>query len=148
MTKLSHEQRFLQYVPVRVIGECWLWQGFTVISGTGPRGRFFYMGKNQHASRVSYMLFVGPLTGGDEAAHTCDNGLCVNPSHLFKTDHAGNMADMACKGRSRSDSNSVSHKLTFEQVTQIKQRLANGESAPSIARDFNVTAQAIRYHKQ
>lgn len=35
-------------------------------------------------------------------------------------------------------------KLTEEDVREIKQRLASGETSPSIARDFNVNARSIR----
>jgi hypothetical protein len=34
--------------------------------------------------------------------HRCDNPPCTNPSHLFLGDAAANGADMASKGRARS----------------------------------------------
>ena len=37
-----------------------------------------------------------------------------------------------------------SAKLTFSKVYRIKQRLANGDSHPSIAKDYKVAANSIR----
>ena len=31
--------------------------------------------------------------------HTCDNGRCINPNHIFLSNHKGNMRDAVLKGR-------------------------------------------------
>jgi hypothetical protein len=46
--------------------------------------------------------FGDALTHDDVIAHHCDNRLCRQPLHLFKTDIAGNNRDMFAKGRGRT----------------------------------------------
>jgi hypothetical protein len=48
---------------------------------------------------LAYAAYKGDVFPGDRICHTCDNPKCLNPSHLFKSDQKGNIADCLAKGR-------------------------------------------------
>lgn len=97
------KKRFLMFV--KVVGECWEWQG-------GKRGRgygsFKFNGKDMIASRVAWLIFRGEIPPGNGhhgtcVLHKCDNPPCVNPDHLFLGSNRDNAIDAAKKGRKRMD---------------------------------------------
>lgn len=106
---MNASERFLQYVGMPTESGCRLWSGYSVETDTGPRGRFYYKGRNQWAPRVAFLLFKGPLAPNEKACHTCDVGLCVEPSHLFKGSDADNAADKVRKGRAYRASQVQTH---------------------------------------
>jgi hypothetical protein len=71
---------------------CWGWRG-----DFDHEGRPVY--KFQKAYRVSYALYRGPITGGEDIHHKCFNRQCVNPAHLQKLTKAEHKA----KHRGHSD---------------------------------------------
>jgi hypothetical protein len=71
---------------------CWRWTGYATPSGYG-------MHQDLIASRVSYVLAVGPISAGLFVCHRCDNPICVRPDHLFLGTHSDNMRDAMAKGR-------------------------------------------------
>lgn len=75
---------------------CWEWLGSR---GCGGRyGRFGFNGRNALAHRVSYIIYRSEVPLGMSICHSCDNGLCVNPGHLWIGTHAENMKDKEIKG--------------------------------------------------
>lgn len=85
---------------------CWLWKGTR--SGTTNRIQYGQVlianveGGGRHftnAHRVAYELWKGPIPQGLHVCHTCDNGLCVNPDHLFVGTWRDNCLDKVRKGR-------------------------------------------------
>lgn len=116
---------------------CWNWiaakhsskkYGIVGFAGLGP----------QLAHRVSWMIFRGEDPAEMFVCHKCDNGLCVNPSHLFLGTATDNMRDMENKGRSRHP-RCEKHgraKLTTKDVEKIRQLHANGMAIRAVARKF------------
>ncbi len=105
--------------------ECWNWQG-----GTRPNGKGVLYGRHHlsngsviGAHRFAFQQVTGVLPVGMFVCHTCDNPLCVNPSHLFLGNHADNMRDMVAKGRSfkgAGENKKGRALLTNEQATELR----------------------------
>lgn len=144
-TAVPLKERFWSHVNKNGANGCWEWS---------PRNKARYgrikvnkTDKNHGsaAHRVAYEVFVGPIPKGMEVCHTCDNGYCVNPKHLFLGTHRDNMDDMKRKGRKYGLTGefSSSAKLTWEQVNTIRS-IKGLYSAQELAKDFNVCARTIR----
>lgn len=81
---------------------CWGWTGSVhLMCGKWPRARLNFAGKcSVYANIASWFIHHGSWPpSGMEVCHTCDNGLCTNPAHLFLGTHKENMIDCANKNR-------------------------------------------------
>lgn len=121
---------------------CWYWLGYLC---RFSRGRF-ELGKYQWlAYQASYELFRGPILNGLFCCHHCDNGMCVNPHHIFLGTVQDNADDFMRKGRPRKctkgERNSTT-KLNNEQVLMIRE-LRGYLSNRSIAARFQVSESTI-----
>jgi hypothetical protein len=121
-------------------GDCWLWTS-ALMDGYGA---FSYRGRTIRAHRVAYELAhpdedIGPWA----VLHTCDNGACVNPRHLFLGTLGDNNRDRAQKRRSARGERNAKAKLTANAVREIRRRHAGGESKESLGRHFGVSGVAI-----
>lgn len=112
---------------------CWYWIGATIAPGYG-------MCWNGHkvvkAHRFSYELYKGkiPKTKNPHdscVCHTCDNGLCVNPDHLWIGTNQENMDDMVRKGRVKS-------KITEDQAREILSLYKGGKGPLAISKAMNI----------
>lgn len=113
-------ERFNAYVGERGSG-CWEWTGYRDPNGYG---RLNIENVPVLAHRIAWETHFGPLTSADHICHRCDNPACVRPEHLFKGDHAMNMADKMAKKRHRYGvSRGADHgcaKLTEDDVRDIR----------------------------
>ena len=96
------------------------------------------------ASRAAYTAWIGPIPDGQFVCHRCDNPPCINPKHLFLGTPHDNSADMAAKHRSANGEWKRTHKLTDDQVAEIRSRYAEGGvTQRQLAEEFGVSQQLV-----
>ena len=111
---------------------CWEWTAATDKDGYGVLG----VGRKLlKAHRISYMLAYDVTPEFDDmlVCHTCDNPLCVNPSHLFLGTNKDNVVDSVKKGRRYKA-------LTPQQVREIRKSKARGVD---LAEQYGVTPPTV-----
>lgn len=128
--------------PITEVG-CWVWMGAVSNAGYGICAS--EKKKTSSAHKVAYEAFVGKIPEGMVVAHTCDNRLCVNPSHLWLATHKQNSQDMVKKGRSAKGEKCGKSKLTDEQVKFIRK---SNLSHRKLGEMFNVSHANIGYVKR
>lgn len=135
---------FLAKVCVLTSDECWPWLG-KVRSKKYPYGKITLGRVRWYAHRLSFLLHNGYLPEDGEICHSCDNPNCVNPKHLFHDSHTGNMQDAARKGRMRRLKGEANgrHKLTENEVAEIRKLKFYRGLRARLARQFNVTSGTI-----
>lgn len=151
--------RFWSKVKIGEPNSCWEWQanknnkgyGLFRPGGTAPKvlaHRFVY--EHHHGCTL-------PKGQSVVIMHTCDNPICVNPSHLSLGTMKTNYDDMAAKGRRRivctvanlgppkRGSACPQAKLTEEMVRKIRADIAGGEPTRAVARRLGMNASTIRH---
>ncbi len=128
--------------------ECWVWVAGSRAKGYGlvalPSGSAL-------AHRVAYVDAYGPLPPGVLVLHTCDNPLCVRPSHLFTGTHIDNMRDMARKGRGSTQiyrgivagERNGRAVLTAADVAAIRVMRGHGATIVAIAQVYGVSKSTV-----
>lgn len=103
------------------LGPCWDWAPAKKSRyGTICRTKLAHSEIKAH--RASWILHYGPIPEGLEVCHKCDNGRCVNPSHLWVGTHTDNMRDMIAKNRrssARGERSGMS-KFTERQIREMR----------------------------
>lgn len=81
------------------------------------------------------------VPAGYVVRHKCDNPKCVNPAHLEIGTQKDNIHDAIRRGRRNAFGR---QKLSPEKVLEIRRRAAAGESAETIAPDFDLKPHSVR----
>lgn len=146
--------RFWSKVEKKEGDSCWEWIGCKDAHGYGEFPTKFRK-KHTRGHQMSWIIHFGEIPDGLGVLHRCDNPSCVNPKHLFLGTQADNNRDMNEKGRRRSrflygenhpqhGTNSKFHKLTEDQVKEIRRLKLTGEyTLREIAEMFGVTHGVI-----
>lgn len=142
MKSLRVLNRFEIKITKGLADECWLWTSATT---DGRYGVFWFNGGNVFAHRFAYELYVGVIPDGMCVCHHCDNGMCVNPSHLFLGTHKDNAADCAAKGRRKRNDGIFNPraKLNPDDIKEIWNLWRTGMFHKDIAKRFGVGREAI-----
>ena len=124
---------FWRLVAVGNPDECWPWQGYRDEHGYGW---FQYGGPMRPAHELALSFTTGEeRLPGLETCHACHNPPCCNPNHLRFDTRQGNVDDAVAAGRHYRPS---LRKLTDEQITTIRQRLAGGARQQDLADQYGV----------
>jgi len=119
--------------------DCWQWLGPKLPSGYGVISK----GKIRYAHRLALRLSGVDVPVDNDVCHKCDNPPCCNPSHLFVGTRKENMEDCAAKGRSTKGEKDAQALLRAEQVLQIREAAANGETHAAIAARYGIARRTV-----
>jgi len=141
--KFTLEQRIAHYGWKVSERGCHEWQGprnskgYGKISVPGTRGQ-------SYLHRVVYEIANGEIPPGMVVCHSCDNPPCCNLEHLFLGTVDDNAADAVSKRRQPWGERNGSHKLTTQDVREIRALLAQGlMTQRAIAARYGVSPGAI-----
>lgn len=112
---LSHP--FWSKVDIKDRANCWQW--LASIRGDGY-GQYHFDERNQGAHRVAFQLAIGEIPNGLHVCHHCDNKECVNPDHLYLATNRQNLIDAGRRGLLKQGESHPLHKLTVEDVKEIR----------------------------
>lgn len=135
---------------------CWTW---TAGGDEDGYGHFKTDGRTWRASRwIFNQTNSVPLSAAEQVRHRCDNPPCVRPDHLIRGSGADNSRDMVDRDRSARGNRhgsrlhpetvmrgtrNAAHKLTDDEVREIRARYANGELQIPLAKEFGVTQVTV-----
>ena len=119
--------------------ECWECNSHTTDNNGYPIIK--KEGKSTTIFRYIYKKYISDVPKGMVIRHTCDNRMCINPSHLILGTHADNVADRVLRGRSAAGIYHGRSKLIPEQVLFIRNNL--DIRASKLAKEYSVDPKVI-----
>jgi transposase len=132
------KERFFNKVKYLDNG-CHIWFGCSYTNKGKTYGYFNFYGKIVTAHRFAWIMAnAKDIPKGLCICHHCDNGLCVNPKHLFLGTQKDNVLDMVNKERYGN-----SAKITKEQVREIYELYDNGLTIKEISKKFPISEGTI-----
>lgn len=147
--RFGWKAQFFALVDVRGPNECWPWLGMGLRYGHGrfQTSKFEKSGSHQ----IAYLLSNGRIPANMCVCHSCDNGWCCNPAHLWLGTALENHEDCTAKGRRKGQrkprgSQSSRSKLTETDVSRI---LSSNANYRELAKQFGVhPAHIIKIRSQ
>lgn len=133
---------------------CWKWKGRKHLHGYGGMSAATHSGKQAvYAHRISYLIHFGEIGDGMCVCHSCDNGECCNPGHLFLGSHAINMKDAASKKRIPYGEGHFAVKLSDVDVISARRMYAcGGKSIAAISKlygtPYRTMVSIVRGHSR
>jgi hypothetical protein len=125
---------------------CWIWTGGLTRGGYAA---FTIKRKTWRGARFVWTITNGHIPLGLHVLHSCDNRLCVNPSHLFLGTNQDNIDDKVRKNRQRKGETVPNAKLTSEIVKNARNRynsenITHEQLASELGISRSVLSKAIR----
>lgn len=137
------EERFWKHV--KKTDDCWLWTGGQTHHGYGRVVHHPTRPQSRLAHRISWELHFGRIANPRQCVcHSCDNPLCVNPSHLFLGTRLDNAIDKVKKGRHPVGEQHKNAKLNESAIKEIRRLYVAGISQGKLAITYHVNRVTIR----
>lgn len=139
-------KRFYKYIKINDLFDCWEWTG-AYVEHCGHRSGQFRLDKIHNfdrilAHRLMWELINGDIPDGLVICHKCDNGICLNPSHLFLGTYKDNTHDAMIKGRF----NGRPPKLSPSQLNDAIDMRNDGYNWCEISKKYSVSTTYFRWH--
>ena len=126
---------------IKSVNDCWEWQ--LGLNGQGY-GCFMLDRQKYLTHRLSYSLFVNTIPQGLQVLHSCDNRKCCNPAHLRSGTNYDNVQDRQSRNRQAKGVTHGRHKLTEEDINEIKQLHQSGNyTHQALSQIFNISRSHI-----
>jgi hypothetical protein len=122
MPFIPAEIRARRYFKEGLKEDCWPWTGFIGPYGYGIIEKRYARNrhKKEHAHRIVFQIYKGPIPNKLMVRHTCDNRACVNPHHLILGTAQDNKNDSIERGRHAFGERSGMTKLTNADIKNIR----------------------------
>lgn len=122
---------------------CWIWTGSKFPRGYGC---ISFCNKNRSVHKLSYQIFIGPVSNGLEVCHKCNNKACLNPEHLYLASHKENLNHASRDGLipfGENGSNSKLKQIDVDEIRKIYKKYKKGCGCHFLARKFFVSPSTI-----
>lgn len=127
------------------LGQCHIWTGYKTRSGYGRIRCVSINGKSRMilAHRSARICDLNPIPNNKSGRHTCDNRLCVNPSHIIDGDNWDNVTDRESQDRNKTPQGEKHHKakLSYLDIVSIK---SDFRSCRKISEGLGVSSTTIQ----